>query len=154
MKTRHQTRFIQEESQVPPGYVAMRDFGVDGADYKAVARAQKNGLVRAMKLVRHEGELKNGVVWVHKGDADEYLRSLSSADCEEQLTEEQPAAAKAVIIAAAAQDQVCRSLSSIDATLDEIHRVLKSLTNAVESIATQPKDEAAGTWRDMNGEAL
>ena len=31
---------------------------------------------------------------------------------------------------------------------------LERLTAAVESIATQPKDEPVGTWRNMNGESL
>jgi hypothetical protein len=35
-----------------------------------------------------------------------------------------------------------------------MHATLERLTAAVESIATQPKAETAGSWRDMNGESL
>jgi hypothetical protein len=144
MKTRHTTTFIQDESQVPAGYVAMPEFGVNGTEYKAVSRAQKTGLIRAVKLVRHEGDLKGGAVWVHKSDADAYLRSLVMP---EVSTTVETQSSTTVDVSAAVQ-----SLASIDTTLDEIYRVLERLTAAVENIATQPKAEPVGTWRDMNGE--
>jgi hypothetical protein len=114
----------------------MSGFVVNSTDYKAVSRAQKTGLIRAVKLVRHVGDLKGGAVWVHKADADEYLRSLSAFDDEDShatpsstVVDSQPSAT----LAAAA------SLASIDTTLDEIYRVLERLASAVENIATQPK---------------
>jgi len=141
MKERHQTRYVQDKSQVPIGYVAMREFGVDGADYKAVARAQKNGLVRAVKLVRHEGDLKNGFVWVHKGDADTYLSSLVLPDSHEQLAEEQCVTPSQTASLDSKAEAAVIALCEISNGVTLMYDVLDRLTKAVESIATQPQTE-------------
>ncbi len=50
-------------------------------------------------------------------------------------------------------ESVCESMADIATSLAGVERLFERLATAVESIATQPK-EPAGSWRDMNGEAL
>lgn len=147
MSRKHSTRFINDESHVPDGYVPLASFGHNTRIHRALCDAHRDGRVRAVKLVRHEGDIKTGAVWVHEGDAAEFRDAYESP---------QPKAiADSAVEAIGSRhaESVCESLSSIDATLDEIYRVLERLTTAAESIATQPKAEPAGLWRDMNGES-
>ena len=46
------------------------------------------------------------------------------------------------------------ALCEINNGITLMHATLERLTAAIESIATQPKAEPAGSWRDMNGESL
>lgn len=112
-------------------------------EWKALSDAAKAGQVPAFKL-------SNGRWYVHKQKAAEFLAKCFLTPAEPSVK----AAANTCGIDKRHAESVCESLSSIDTTLDEIYRVLERLTNAVEGIATQPKAEAAGTWRDMNGESL
>jgi hypothetical protein len=127
MARRYKTTFVQSDDQVPEGYVPMRSLVVDSTAYKAVARAQKSGIVRAVKLVRHEGDLTHGAVWVHKADCDLYLSGLD---------------AKEVIPPDRSLDAECQGWQAVADRLKSLERieaslslVCQSLTKLVESLS-------------------
>ena len=121
---------------VPAGFVCLGEIwpadGTRGRDRDRIKRGVIDGVVDAYRRVRFDGD-KAGPVYVNESEAKAFLTEYGQDSAKEKP------AAKAVTVAAAAQDQACRSLSSIDTTLDEIYGVLERLTLAVESIATQPK---------------
>lgn len=108
-------------------------------EWKALSDAAKANKVPAFRL-------SNGRWYVHKQKATEFLATCYLTPVNAPAKPASNSSATLDVAAAMA------SLASIDTTLDEIYRVLERLTAAVENIATQPKAEPAGTWRDMNGE--
>lgn len=122
---------------VPLSHFDSRDRGKsDGhsAEYKLLVAAVRDGELRGLQ------DPKSRRYYVPQDEANRLLIGKASQAAEKP-------SAKACELAAA------DSLASIDTTLDEIYRVLERLTTAVENIATQPKAEPVGSWRDMNGEA-
>jgi hypothetical protein len=136
---------------IPDGWVRVADYderenkseGGPGGAYAKILAAikQEPSPIRAYK---------DGKFWIAmQCDVDDFLQSLKTRS-------ETPTVHAATQDAACHSqlDAACKSLASIDTTLDEIYRVLERLTTAVENIATQPKAEPVGTWRDMNGEVM
>ena len=73
------TRFINDESQVPDGYVPLAKYQPGTRLHRAMVDAHRTGKVRAVKLVRHEGDLTTGHVWVHEGDACDFAQAYGQA---------------------------------------------------------------------------
>lgn len=73
------TQFIQDESQIPEGFIRLASFGHDKNDHRALSDAHRDGKIRAVKVVRCEGELRTGAVWVHEADARSFLSSRLAA---------------------------------------------------------------------------
>ena len=155
MGRKHSTRFITDESQVPDGYVPLASFGHNTTIHRALCDAHRDGRVRAVKLVRHEGDVKTGAVWVHGVDADEFQRNYGKP-CVKQTQQEQRASTSEDGIAA-----LQAALTAIATNQVSLLRAVERLADAAESIATQPLarlddvaiPEPSGSWRDMNGEA-
>ena len=89
--------------------------------WKTLSDALKAGEIPGFKL-------SNGRWYVHAAKANEFLAKSKATPVETPVRTDD-----------ARIEAGIASLVSIDATLDEIYRVLERLTAAVESIATQPK---------------
>ena len=112
------------------------------AEWKTLSDAVKSGEIPGFKL-------GNGRWYVHAAKANEFLAKSKAAPVK--------AATKASDMGGIDKryaESACELLAYIGSTLVEVRCVMERLTAAVESIATQPKAEPAGTWRDMNGESL
>jgi hypothetical protein len=149
---KYETQYIRDEREVPDGYMALVEFDSQSLDHKRLSGAHAKGLIRAVKMMRSPRDHRSGKVWVHHQDAKAFLAAY---DTQRAGHKPEPTAEAAV---AAGIDKrhaeiACESLASMKSTMDEIYLVLERLTAAVESIATQPKAEPVGTWRDMNGES-
>jgi hypothetical protein len=73
MKT-HQTRVIVDESQVPEGYIRLKNLTEKYSDTerKRVSSAHSEGRVRAVKIMRTTND-RTGATYVHKEDAEKFL---------------------------------------------------------------------------------
>jgi len=85
----------------------------------------------------------NGRWYVHAAKANEFLAKSKATPVETPVRTDDGRIHAAVI-----------ALCEINNGITLMQATLERLTAAVESIATQPKAEPAGTWRDMNGESL
>lgn len=78
-----QTGIITDISQVPEGYVQLVKFAdrrQPGGKtiHKALSEAHQRGEIRAVKLMRTLTDAKTGPVYVHRGDAEAYLRGRAA----------------------------------------------------------------------------
>ena len=71
----HQTRVISDESQVPQGYIRLKDLAdkYSETDRKKLSDAHNDGHIRAVKIMRTVND-RTGATYVHEGDAEAYLR--------------------------------------------------------------------------------
>jgi hypothetical protein len=58
------TVFVQSLEAVPEGYVAMASLKLSGTERRSLSDAHRDGVVPAVKIVRHEGDLRTGPVFV------------------------------------------------------------------------------------------
>lgn len=141
------------EEFIPPGFVPLANWDSrnrrhnDGHSvaWKTLSDAVKNAEIPGFKL-------SNGRWYVHEQVSNEHLAKVLPPATECAVSAEAD-----VSIYKLYGRSACESLKEISsdvATLRQILLVLERLTAAVESVATQPKPETAGTWRDMNGESL
>lgn len=122
------------EDFIPPGFVPLANWDSrhrrhnDGhsVEWKTLSDAVKNGEIPGFKL-------SNGRWYVHERVSVEHLAKSLPQPTECAVAQESG------VIDKRHAEIVCESLASIEATLDEIYRVLERLTAAVEIIATQPK---------------
>jgi len=72
----YQTRVISDESQVPAGYTRLKELGEKYSDSerKKLSDAHKNGLVRAVKIMRTVTD-RTGATYVNSEDAEQYITS-------------------------------------------------------------------------------
>lgn len=77
MKSR--CRFIQNEDQVPEGYVPFSSYGNNTPAYNRINEAMKRGLVESVKLVRCEGDIRTGRKWVNKAQAEAAIHRETTA---------------------------------------------------------------------------
>lgn len=132
---------------IPPGFVPMANWDFrerqkqDGhsVQWKTLSDAVKNGELPGFKL-------SNGRWFVHERLSNEYLASALGK------TSSSPAASRNT--PSDQTEAAVVALCEINNGISLMLPVLERIATAVESIATQPKAEAAGTWRDMNGESL
>lgn len=139
---KYKTKVITDESQVPAGFKRISSLADSLTDQKKLSDAHTDGLIEAVKLMRSTDD-RTGPVWVDAQAAAHVLRGSAT------LQAGKPAKA----VDSAWGESACLSLADMGSTMVEIRCVLERLTAAVESIATQPKAEPVGTWRDMNGES-
>lgn len=157
MSKRYTTAYINDESQVPDGYVPMALFDHTTRLHRALSKAHSEGKVRAVKLVRHEGDIKTGPVWVHGGDAEEFRQSHEATRPTAPEPADIPATAPVIacrehderrVVSAAQMEAAVIALCEINNGITLMHATLERLTAAVENIATQP-DYAASMRREI-----
>lgn len=74
--SKDRTRFINDESQVPAGWIPLADLAAgDKTTKRALTEAHMEGRIEAVKLVRHRGDLKTGRVWMKPEDVDAFFAS-------------------------------------------------------------------------------
>lgn len=133
-KAEHETQCIRSESEVPSGYVPMLDFGDSTSyPYKRLSKAQQEGLVRAVKLVRTTKDFVGGRVWVHEADARSHLLVQPRPEPSRQQPKADTARSDSRI------ESAVIALCEINNGITLMHGLLERLTAAVESIATQPQ---------------
>ena len=146
-------KILGTNEPVPEGYVCLGERwpakGVVGRDRERLRAALRDGqLGDPYRRIRFSGD-DQGPIYVSESAAVSYLRRYESQNeprpAAKKSSEAMPALSASQIEASAA------SLASIDATLDEIYRVLERLTTAVESIATQPKTPQHELLHTFNG---
>jgi len=153
MSRKHSTKFITDESQVPDGYVPLASFYKNKRIHRALCDAHKAGNVRAVKLVRHEGDIKTGTVWVHGEDAASFQQSYGreAPKYTATLSRREPLGKDDELLGYA--ELIAGRIGDVSSSLEEVRDVLDRLTAAVEAVATQPKtqqQELAHTY-DSNG---
>lgn len=157
MSTEISQSVTSKRSDIPTGYIAISSFGCHkgntdrkaSEEYKALYQAWCDERISGIKLMKSVHD-KRGQIFVDPLAAERVI-----TECRKPPAKQKAVAACVVdAVDRRPAEGVCQTLSSMDTTLDEIYRVLERLTAAVEGIATQPKEEAAGAWRDMNGESL
>lgn len=130
------------EEFIPPGFVPLANWDSrnrrhnDGhsVEWKTLSDAVKNGEIPGFKL-------SNGRWYVHERVSNEYL---ANSTAKPEVPTRVGSRDEAAVIA----------LCEINNGISLMHATLERLTAAVEAMATQPKAETVGTWRDMNGESL
>lgn len=120
---------VCDRDDLPAGYVPLGTLATDGGAtplYGYVQRAYERG-EWTRSLFRCRGKR-----FIHKDDLERLTAEFNVRQASDTVD--------AVGDGNGAQNYAaaCKSLASIDTTLDEIYRVLERLTAAVESIATQP----------------
>ena len=138
---------VHDKEHVPPGYVPLGTLATDSGStplYGYVQRAFERG-EWARSLFKCRGKR-----FIHRDD----LERLTAEFNARQTSDSVDVAKDDGGIDKRHAESACELLAYIGSTLVEVRCVMERLTAAVESIATQPKAEPAGAWRDMNGESL
>lgn len=157
MSKRYTTAYINDESRVPDGYVPMALFDHTTRLHRALSKAHSDGKVRAVKLVRHEGDIKTGPVWVHAGDAEQFRKAHEATPPASPEPADIPTTAAVVadrehderrVVSPAQLEAAVAALCEINNGITLMQATLERLTAAVENIATQP-DYAASLRRDI-----
>jgi hypothetical protein len=151
MSRKHSTKFITDESQVPDGYVPLASFYKNKRIHRALCDAHKAGSVRAVKLVRHEGDIKTGTVWVHSEDAKSFEHSYGREAPKHRFTvgSRMPLSKDDELLGYA--ELIAGRIGDVSSSLEEMREVLERLTSAVESMATQPKTTHQELLHSING---
>ena len=144
---KYKTKVITDESQVPAGFKRISSLADSLTDQKKLSDAHTDGLIEAVKLMRSTDD-RTGPVWVDAQAAAHVLRGSAT------LQARKPAKAVDSAWADRRIESAVIALCEINNGITLMQATLERLTAAVESIATQPKAEPAGSWRDMNGESL
>jgi hypothetical protein len=146
---------MSSDAFTPAGFVPLANWdnrhrgNNDGhsVEWKLLSDAAKAGKVPGMKLGG------SGRWIVHEQAAVEYLAKIRA----EATPAKAPAKSRthrAVEPTDLQYESACESLAEIATSLAGVERLLERLATAVESIATAPRHEPAGAWRDMNGELM
>ena len=139
---------MSSDAFTPAGFVPLANWdnrhrgNNDGhsVEWKLLSDAAKAGKVPGMKLGG------SGRWIVHEQAAVEYLAKIRA--------EATPAKAPAKSRTHRAGEPIDLQYVSVCESLAGVERLLERLATAVESIATAPRHEPAGAWRDMNGELM
>lgn len=136
---------------IPPGFVPLANWDSrhrrnnDGhtVEWKLLSDAVKDGEIPGFKL-------SNGRWYVHERASNEHLtKAAARPESPRQHTgKADPAWGDSRLEAAVV------AMCEINNGISLMHATLERLVAAVESIATQPKAEAVGSWRDMSGESV
>jgi hypothetical protein len=151
MSRKHSTKFITDESQVPDGYVPLASFYKNKRIHRALCDAHKAGNVRAVKLVRHEGDIKTGAVWVHGEDAQLFEHSYGREAPKHTATlgRRAPMSKDDELLGYA--ELIASRIGDVSSSLEEVRDVLERLTAAVEAMATQPQTPHQELLHTING---
>ena len=156
MSTEIRQSVTSRKSDIPGHFIAISSFGCHkgntdkkaSEEYKALYHAWCDERISGIKLMKSVHD-KRGQIFVDPADAERVIAQF----CQPKPIQK-PLLTVGPRRESDAATDACELLGSMGATLDEIFLVLERLTAAVESIATQPKTEPAGTWRGVNGECL
>jgi hypothetical protein len=71
----YQTRVISDESQVPNGFVRLKELAekYSDTDRKKLSDAHNNGKIRAVKIMRTVND-RTGATYLHAEDAERFLK--------------------------------------------------------------------------------
>lgn len=132
-KSKYVQHVVRSESELPTGLVHVLDaFGPStSASYKSVSKAASKGFIESWKHGDDMQALTRGPVFVRREQAEAWLNRNES---QHAATVEHAAAG----VGFGQAESICEALANIELTLHEICSVLKQLTAAAESIATQP----------------
>lgn len=146
----YQTGIITSVDQVPDGYVQLVTFSdrkQPGGKtiHKALSDGHQRGDIRAVKLMRSLSDVKTGPVYIHRGDAEKFLRDRAASgrtgkdsngrivpggkarfeaeDAEAFATPEQ---------AAAAADDLYGAISDLRGIIERLRDSVDNLTTAME----------------------
>lgn len=146
---RYRECVVCEREHIPADYIPLGDLHeTEQTLHRYLVKQCEAGKVRRFRLGR--------LLFVHKDHVDAARR---------RYAEKQPTTANAGGQASDFGDVlsmvenvllpgVFDCLNAIAGSLERTEKLAERLTTAIENIATQPKAEPAGTWRDMNGESL
>lgn len=131
----YRTAIITDVSQVPEGYVQLVKFANRrDQNYKTIQKAlsdaHKNGHIRAVKLMRTLTDAKSGPVYVHRGDAEPFLRDRNM-----ESTAGRRAAATSRRDEDALGDAFCelsKTMITLCGRIDELGDLVQDLTAALQ----------------------
>jgi len=140
---------VYEEAAVPAGWVQnVKDNARGRAFSNYVVRAVDAGKVRCVCYGGATKTCAGGKYFIHPED----MRLLEQQwDDREAEKSTDSMSDQSFAVGDDRIDAVCKSLASIDTTLDEIYRVLERLTSAVENIATNPPTPPQELMQTING---
>jgi hypothetical protein len=138
---------------LPSGWVPLAHFDSrergksDGhsADYKLLVSAVRDGELRGLQ------DPKSRRYYVPQDAANRLLIGKATQAADKPADESKQARATA---SSSQIEAAVIALCEINNGITLMQATLERLTTAVENIATQPKAEPVGTWRDMNGEVM
>lgn len=163
----YQTGIITDVDQIPEGYVQLVRFAdrrQPGGKtiHKALSEAHQRGDIRAVKLMRTLGDAKTGPVYVHRGDAEDHLRSRAAVGRTgkdrsgrivpggtAKFTAEDAAAFATPSQAAAAADDLYGAIESLRGIIECLRDSVDNLTAAMEL-----RTEAECCKRETNANGL
>lgn len=130
----YRTQIIKDESEVPPGYVPLANYGKKTATHRRLCAAHAEGAIRAVKQARYVGEMRTGRVWVHEQDAAAFLAAGSVAEKTQSRDCRQDALGNVGLDARQIEGAVI-ALCEINNGITLMHETIERLVDAVESIA-------------------
>lgn len=138
---------VHDKEHVPPGYVPLGTLATDSGStplYGYVQRAFERG-EWARSLFKCRGKR-----FIHRDDLERLTAEFNARQTSDSVD-----VAKDDGGTAPHAESLCLSLADIGTTLVEIRCVLERLTNAVESITTQPnvrfEDATEASWNGTHG---
>lgn len=154
---------VFDETHIPPEYEALGPIhSSNKRHHNALVKACESNKIRRIRLRRSAGDIY-GHLYVHRQDAAEVIREsderfagrTSEPQTQTSTTVDNRFAAVAypgTRISAGQIEAAITALCEINNGITLMQATLERLATAAESVATEPKEEAVGTWRDMNGE--
>lgn len=138
----YQTGIITDVDQVPEGYVQLVKFAdrrQPGGKtiHKALSEAHSRGQVRAVKLMRTLSDAKTGPVYVHRGDAEEHLRSRAESGRTGQDSTGRivPGGnARFMTAAAATPSQAAAAADDLYGAIESLRGIIECLRDSVENL--------------------
>lgn len=147
---------------IPSGYIPISSFGCHkgntdkkaSEEYKALYQAWCDERISGIKLMKSVHD-KRGQIFVDPVDADRVIAAYRQP---KPIAKSRPVSGDLFAgVEKRHVESACESLADISSALGILHKIvplLERMAAALESIATQPKDEPAGVWPDINGESL
>jgi hypothetical protein len=162
MSSKHEIPWTFDARDIPQGWVRLASLGGGGGGRK---QSQKYNMVHAaigrgditseecikIKMTPND---PRGPIYVSPQAIDRVV-SEAQAAVDSLMNHRQPIHKRAGNLLIDRQiEAAATALCEMNTGVTLMRATLERLTAAVESIATQPKGETAGSWRDMNGETL
>lgn len=144
---------VFDQSHVPPEYMPLGDvLSVNKRHHNAILKACMANQARRIRFKRSATD-SMGLLFVHRDDAAEITAASDFRHSEKIAKESGVSRLHSAIVASDLSDALA-VLCEISKGISLVCSTLERLATAAESMATQPKAEPVGTWRDMNGESL
>jgi hypothetical protein len=156
-------KVTSEKEQIPKYYVALSSYGCHNGDrkatpeYRALNDAWQKKALGGWKLMSTPSDLR-GRIYIDPNEAAAILKALDAAKvtaAEEAASQQVPQSSRAEADPALLECgfSIHSSINRLVAVAERIVHALERTAEAVESIATQPK-QPVGSWRDMNGDVM